>query len=179
MAFICKEKVLIRVRVQRTKETEIEFIPATRGRNLHKFLYREPKRQFESNEIFLRLCRKKFQFEVRKVSEIWLKLVQQRTTNSKGVRTRGPELDLMRQARLVDYYSGLEAKVRTDLSLKQTNFVKRNCSFFHPQLKTPTKENNYFYLVNLFYVTEIYSKRCFLKLIETLQSRSALKLYLR
>ena len=51
---------------------------------------------------FLRLCRKKFWFEVRKVSEIWLKLVQQRTKNSKGVRTRGLRLDF-KEIRKSDY----------------------------------------------------------------------------
>ena len=36
MTFICKEKVLASVGVEKTKGTEIELIPATRGRNLQK-----------------------------------------------------------------------------------------------------------------------------------------------
>ena len=39
MAFICKERVLVSVRVQKTKGTEIELIPATRGRNLQNQKY--------------------------------------------------------------------------------------------------------------------------------------------
>ena len=45
-----------------------------------------------------------------------------RPKNSKGVESRGTRLDLMRFAK-VDYYSSLEAKVRTNSSLEQTNFV--------------------------------------------------------
>ena len=48
------------------------------------------------------------------MSEIWLKLAQQRLTkNSKGVRTRGLWLDF-NEIRKCDYDSSLEAKVRTN-----------------------------------------------------------------
>ena len=73
-----------------------------------------------------------------------------------------------------DYYRGLEAKVRTYFSLKQTNFVKEIAHSSIHQLKTPTKGNDYFYVMNFFFftVTEISPKKCFLKIIETLLSRS-------
>ena len=49
-------------------------------------------------------------------------MTQQRPKNSKGVESRGTRLDLMRFAK-VDYYLSLKAKVRTNFSLEQTNFV--------------------------------------------------------
>ena len=51
------------------------------------------------------------------MSEIWLKLVQQRTKNSKGVRTRGLRLDF-NEIRISDDVSSLDAKVRTNSRLK-------------------------------------------------------------
>ena len=53
---------------------------------------------------------------------------------------------------LTGYYSGLEAKVRTDFSLKQTNLVKEIAHFSFQPLKTPTKQSNYFYLMNLVFL---------------------------
>ena len=51
-----------------------------------------------------------------------------------------------------DYYRGLEAKVRTYFSLKQTNFVKEIAHSSIHQLKTTTKGNDYFYVMNFFFL---------------------------
>ena len=56
-------------------------------------------------------------------------MTQLRPKNSKGVESRGTRLDLMRFAK-VDYYSSLEAKVRTNFSLEQTNFSFRKLFIF-------------------------------------------------
>ena len=66
-----------RVRTDRTKDTEIgwiqlrvEKICKTENIPIAKFLYKKVKRWFERNQFFLRFCRKKFHFEIGKVSEI-------------------------------------------------------------------------------------------------------------
>ena len=122
-------------RPDRTKETKIQLNSAARGKNLQnwkylytKFLYKKLKQWFERNLSFLRFCRKKLQFKIRKVSEIQLKMAQLRTKNSKGVGSRGNKLNLMRYARLII----IQAKVRTNFSFKQTNFVQEIAYFpFH------------------------------------------------
>ena len=65
------------VRTDRTKDTEISWIQLrvekiykTENISIAKFLYKKVKRWFERNQIFLRFCRKKFDFEIEKVSEI-------------------------------------------------------------------------------------------------------------
>ena len=57
-------------------------------------------------------------------------MTQLRPKNSKGVESRGTRLDLMRFAK-VDYYSSLEAKMRTNFNLEQTNFVRKLSIFLY------------------------------------------------
>ena len=57
-------------------------------------------------------------------------MTQLRPKNSKGAESRGTRLDLMRFVK-VDYYSSLEAKVRTNFNLEQTNFVRKLFIFLY------------------------------------------------
>ena len=54
-------------------------------------------------------------------------MTQLRPKNSKGVDSRGTRLERFVK---VDYYSSLEAKVRTNFSLEQTNFSFRKLFIF-------------------------------------------------
>ena len=54
-----------------------------------------------------------------KVSKIWLKMVQLRTTNYKGVRSRGPKQDF-NEIRETDYYENFGIEVRSNEALEQT-----------------------------------------------------------
>ena len=57
-------------------------------------------------------------------------MTQLRPKDSKGVESRSTRLDLMRFAK-VDYYSSLEAKMRTNFNLEQTNFVRKLSIFLY------------------------------------------------
>ena len=110
------------------------------------------------------MCRKKFWFEVRKVSEIWLKLVQQRTKNSKGVRTRGLRLDFNEIWNLIMIQVWKRKWEPTPGLSKQTSLTGNAC-FPFPQLNTST----YFYLfLTCFRVSWVSLKRCFLTSVKPL-----------
>ena len=55
-------------------------------------------------------------------------MTQLRPKNSKGVESRGTRLERFAK---VDYYSSLEAKVRTNFNLEQTNFVRKLLIFLY------------------------------------------------
>ena len=55
-------------------------------------------------------------------------MTQLRPKNSKGVESHGTGLERFAK---VDYYSSLEAKVRTNFNLEQTNFVRKLLIFLY------------------------------------------------
>ena len=55
-------------------------------------------------------------------------MTQLRPKNSKGVESRSTRLERFAK---VDYYSSLEAKVRTNFNLEQRNFVRKLLIFLY------------------------------------------------
>ena len=100
-----------------------------------------------------------------KVSKIWLKMVQLRAKNLKGVRSRGPKQDF-NEIMETDYYANFGIEVRSNEALEQTKSPPKLNIISISQLKTPIKG------IILFLVTTLPSAKigfssCFLTVIES------------
>ena len=73
-----------------------------------------------------------------KVSKIWLKMVQLRAKNLKGVRSRGPKQDF-NEIMETDYYANFGIEVRSNEALEQTKSPPTLNIISISQLKTPIK----------------------------------------
>lgn len=96
-----------------------------------------------------------------KVSKIWLKMLQLRTTNYKGVRSRGPN-----EIRETDYYENFGIEVRSNEALEQTKSPPKLNIISISQLKTPIK-GTILFLVTTLPFAEIGFSSCFLTVIES------------
>ena len=100
-----------------------------------------------------------------KVSKIWLKMVQLRTTNYKGVRSRGPKQDF-NEIRETDYYENFGIEVRSNEALEQAKSPPKLNIISKSQLKTPIK-GTILFLVTTLPFAEIGFSSCFLTVIES------------
>ena len=98
-----------------------------------------------------------------KVTKIWLKMVQLRTTNYKGVRSRGPKQDF-NEIRETDYYENFGIEVRSNEALEQTKSPPKLNIISISQL---TIKGTILFLVTTLPFAEIGFSSCFLTVIES------------